>query len=201
MVVNCAGPFYKTAVAVARAAVEAKVNYIDICDDYEAVPQFSFASDIDKAAKKAGITVLTGMGSDPGTNNVLVKWYADQLDRVDEIHLFWVVSIAELAGCGLGSQPAHDHRDKFPSIWTAKLESMWKAAPAWRSANFLEPLGTCQVRYVGHPQPLTIPRYIEGVKKVVIKGALIPGWVDELIKEQKDTGFLSKEPWRCTGPR
>ena len=32
--VNCAGPFYKTAVAVARAAVEAKVNYIDICDDY-----------------------------------------------------------------------------------------------------------------------------------------------------------------------
>ena len=36
VVINCAGPFYKTAVAVARAAVEAKVNYIDICDDYEA---------------------------------------------------------------------------------------------------------------------------------------------------------------------
>ena len=30
VVINCAGPFYKTAVAVARAAVEAKVNYIDI---------------------------------------------------------------------------------------------------------------------------------------------------------------------------
>ncbi len=36
------------------------------------------------------------MGSDPGTNNVIVKWYADHLDRVDEIALFWVVSIAEL---------------------------------------------------------------------------------------------------------
>ncbi|MFH0821452.1 MAG: SDR family NAD(P)-dependent oxidoreductase, partial [Pseudomonadota bacterium] len=35
VVINCAGPFYKTAVPVARAAVEAKVNYIDICDDYE----------------------------------------------------------------------------------------------------------------------------------------------------------------------
>src|SRR5512137_1222864 len=75
VVVNCAGPFYKTAVAVARAAVEAKVNYIDICDDYEAA-QILFASDIGDAAKAAGITVLTGMGSDPGTNNVLVKWYA-----------------------------------------------------------------------------------------------------------------------------
>ena len=37
VVINCAGPFYKTAVAVARAAIEAKVSYIDICDDYEAV--------------------------------------------------------------------------------------------------------------------------------------------------------------------
>jgi saccharopine dehydrogenase (NAD+, L-lysine-forming) len=59
--------------------------------------------------------------------------------------------------------------------------------------EFLEPLGTCLVRYVGHPQPLTIPKYIKGVKNVVIKGALIPLWVDELIKEQKDTGFLGRE--------
>lgn len=98
VVINCAGPFYKTAVAVARAAVEAKVNYIDICDDYEAVPILFSSADIDEAAKKAGITVLTGMGSDPGTNNILVKWYADRLDRVDDIYLYWVVSIAELAG-------------------------------------------------------------------------------------------------------
>ena len=35
VVINCAGPFYKTAVPVAKAAVDAKVNYIDICDDYE----------------------------------------------------------------------------------------------------------------------------------------------------------------------
>jgi len=51
-------------VAVAKAAVEAKVNYIDICDDYEAT-EILFASEIDNAAKEAGITVLTGMGSDP----------------------------------------------------------------------------------------------------------------------------------------
>ncbi len=60
---------------------------------------------------------------------------------------------------------------------------------------------TCLVRYVGHPQPLTIPRYIKGVKRVVIKGALIPAWVDELIKEQKETGFLSKEPIEVKGTK
>lgn len=192
VVVNCAGPFYKTAIAVARAAVEAKVNYIDICDDYEAVPILFASPDIDEAAKKAGITVLTGMGSDPGTNNVLVKWYADQLDRVDEIHLFWVVSIAELSGAAW-DHSLHMVTGMIPQYLDGKLEYV-EGGTGEETARFLDPLGTCVVRYVGHPQPITIPRYIQGVKKVVIKGALIPLWVDELIKEQKETGFLSTEP-------
>ena len=190
VVVNCAGPFYKTAVAVARAAVEAKVNYIDICDDYEAT-EILFASDIDQAAKEAGITVLTGMGSDPGTNNVLVKWYADHLDRVDEISLFWVVSIAELAGAAW-DHSLHMTIGQIPQYLDGQLVHV-EGGTGVETAQFLEPLGICQVRYVGHPQPLTIPRYIKGLKKVEIKGALIPLWVDELIKEQKETGFLSKE--------
>ena len=196
VVINCAGPFYKTAVAVARAAVEAKVNYIDICDDYEAA-DILFASDIDKAAKEAGITVLTGMGSDPGTNNVLVKWYANHLDRVDEIALFWVVSIAELAGAAW-DHSLHMTIGKIPQYLDGKLEYV-EGGTGEEIAEFLEPLGTCKVRFVGHPQPLTIPRYIEGVKTVVIKGALIPSWVDELIREQRDSGFLSKEPVEIKG--
>lgn len=198
VVVNCAGPFYKTAVAVARAAVEAKVNYIDICDDYEAT-EILFSSDIDELAKKAGITVLTGMGSDPGTNNVLVKWYADRLDRVDEIYLYWVVSIAELAGAAW-DHSLHMTLGKIPQYLNGKLQYV-EGGTGVEPEQFLEPLGTCHVRYVGHPQPLTIPRYIKGVKNVVIKGALIPLWVDELIKEQKDTGFLSKEPIDVKGKK
>lgn len=196
VVINCAGPFYKTAVAVARAAVEAKVNYIDICDDYEAA-EILFASDIDNAARAAGITVLTGMGSDPGTNNVIVKWFANKLDRVDEIALFWVVSIAELAGAAW-DHSLHMTIGQIPQYLDGKLEHV-EGGTGVETATFLEPLGACQVCYVGHPQPLTIPRYIKGVKRVVIKGALIPGWVDQLIKEQKDTGFLSKEPLDVKG--
>jgi saccharopine dehydrogenase-like NADP-dependent oxidoreductase len=198
VVINCAGPFYKTAVAVARAAVEAKVNYIDICDDYEAT-DILFASDIDQAAKRAGITVLTGMGSDPGTNNVIVKWYANQLDRVDEVALFWVVSIAELAGAAW-DHGLHMTIGKIPQYLDGKLEYV-EGGTGEETAQFLDPLGTCQVRYVGHPQPLTIPRYIKGVRRVVIKGALIPSWVDELIREQKETGFLSEEPVEVKGAK
>jgi saccharopine dehydrogenase (NAD+, L-lysine-forming) len=196
VVINTAGPFYKTAVPVAKAAVEAKVNYIDICDDYEGT-EILFNSDIDKMAKEAGITVLTGMGSDPGTNNVLVKWYADRLDKVDDIYLYWVVSIAELAGAAW-DHSLHMTLGKIPQFINGELVTV-EGGTDVVAEQFLPPLGTCHVRYVGHPQPLTLPKYIKGVKNVIIKGALIPLWVDELIKEQKDTGLLSSEPIEVKG--
>ena len=136
VVINCAGPFYKTAVPVAKAAVEAKVNYIDICDDFEAT-EILFKSEIDKMAREAGITVLTGMGSDPGTNNVLVKWYADRLDNVDEIHLYWVVSIAELSGAAW-DHSLHMTLGKIPQYINGELvhvEGGTEPAPV----EFLEP--------------------------------------------------------------
>ena len=198
VVINCAGPFYKTAVPVAKAAVDAKKNYIDICDDYEGT-EILFNSDIDKLAKEAGITVLTGMGSDPGTNNVLVKWYADRLDNVDEIYLYWVVSIAELAGAAW-DHSLHMTLGKIPQYIDGELVYV-EGGTEEVAEKFLEPLGICHVRYVGHPQPLTLPRYIKGVKNVIIKGALIPLWVDELIKEQKNTGLLSTKPININGTK
>jgi lysine 6-dehydrogenase len=198
VVINCAGPFYKTAVPVAKAAVEAKKNYIDICDDFEGT-EILFNSEIDRIAKEAGITVLTGMGSDPGTNNVLVKWYADRLDKVDDVYLYWVVAIAELAGAAW-DHSLHMTLGKVPQYLNGELvhvEGGTEVVPI----DFLDPLGTCHMRYVGHPQPLTLPRYIKGVKNVIIKGALIPLWVDELIKEQKDTGFLGLEPIDIKGTK
>jgi saccharopine dehydrogenase (NAD+, L-lysine-forming) len=201
VVINCAGPFHKTGVTVSRAAIEAKVNYLDISDEYKTFVNLC-VPEIDNAAKEAGITILTGMGSDPGTNNLIAKHHADQLDRVDEIALFWVVSIADLEE-GATSGAAWDHSlhmntGQVPQYLDGKLEYV-QAGTGEETAEFLEPLGTCPIRYVGHPQPLTMPRYIEGVKTVVIKGAMLPAWVDRLIKEQNDSGFLSTEPIEVKG--
>jgi saccharopine dehydrogenase-like NADP-dependent oxidoreductase len=198
IVINTAGPFYKTAVPVARAAVEAGKNYIDICDDYEGT-EILFNSEIDDLAKKAGITVLTGMGSDPGTNNVLVKYYADKLDKVDEIYLYWVVSIAELAGAAW-DHSLHMTLGQVPQYIDGELTQV-EGGTEMVSEMFLPPLNECRVRYVGHPQPLTLPKYIKGVKNVIIKGALIPHWVDEMIAEQKATGFLGTDPVDLKGTK
>ena len=197
VIVHCAGPFYRTAIPVARAAVEARVNYIDICDDYEAAALL-YESDIDAAAREAGIAVLTGMGSDPGTNNLIAKYYADRLDRVEEIELYWVVSIADIEHGAAWDHSLHMVTGMVPQFIDGRLEQV-EGGTGDEVVTFLEPLGDCLVSYVGHPQPFTMPRYIEGVKKVIVKGALIPTWVHKLIKEQKETGFLSKEPVEVKG--
>jgi len=197
VVINCAGPFYRTAIMVSKAAIEARVNYIDVCDDYDVIGHL-FDSEINSAATKAGITVLTGMGSDPGTNNLIAKYYANQLERVDEIALFWVVSIADIEGGAAWDHSLHMNLGKIPQYLDGKLQYV-EAGTGEETVEFPEPLGTCQVHYVGHPQPLTLPRYIEGVKRVTIKGGLLPPWVNQLINEQKATGFLSMEPMEIKG--
>ena len=201
VVVNCAGPFHKTGVSVSKASIQAKVNYIDISDEYKTFVNLN-VPEINKAAKDAGITILTGMGSDPGTNNLIAKHHADQLDRVDEIDLYWVVSIADLEeGATAGAawdHSLHMNTGTVPQYLDGKLEYV-QAGTGEETAEFLDPLGSCPIRYVGHPQPLTMPLYIKGVKKVVIKGAMLPKWVDQLIKEQGDTGFLSTEPMEIKG--
>ena len=199
VVINCVGPFYKTGVTVARAAIEAKVNYVDICDDYEVV-SLLFIPEIDNAAKEAGITILTGMGSDPGTSNVIAKYYANQLDRVDEVALFWAVSIAESEVNAAWDHCLHMNTGNIPQYLDGKLEYV-QAGTGEETVTFLEPLGTCQIHYVGHPEPLTMPRYIDGVKTVVAKGALLPPWADQLIKEQNESGFLSMEPIEVKGTK
>ena len=203
VVINCAGPFHKTGVTVSRAAIEAKVNYVDISDEYKTFLNL-FVPEVDNPAKEAGITILTGMGSDPGTNNLIAKYHANHLDRVDEIALFWVVSIADLEE-GATSGAAWDHSlhmntGNVPQYLNGRLEYV-KAGTGEETAEFLEPLGHCQVRYVGHPQPLTMPRYIDGVKTVVIKGAMLPAWVDRLIQEQNESGFLGTEPIEIKGTK
>ncbi|MBW2029987.1 MAG: saccharopine dehydrogenase NADP-binding domain-containing protein [Deltaproteobacteria bacterium] len=203
VVINCAGPFHKTGVSVSKAAIEAKVNYVDISDEYKTVVNL-FVPEIEERARQAGITILTGMGSDPGTNNLIAKYHASHLDSVDEIALFWVVSIADMEE-GATSGAAWDHSlhmntGSVPQYIDGRLEYV-EAGTGEETVNFLEPLGSCPVRYVGHPQPLTMPRYMEGVKTVVIKGAMLPEWVDRLIQEQKETGFLNAEPLDVKGTK
>jgi saccharopine dehydrogenase (NAD+, L-lysine-forming) len=189
LVENCVGPYYRFGAKVLRAAIQAKKNYADICDDpWPMLEMF----ELDAMAKEAGITALTGMGSSPGLSNLLCKYLGDKLDRVDKIHMYWCVHLA-VSGGGVGAG-LHGWRmltGMVPQFLNGKLERV----PAGSAAEMVEfPDGTAECYYLGHPEPVMMPRYFENIKEVTQKGTMVPTWATQDILKLIELGFGNNEP-------
>lgn len=65
--VNCTGPFYKFAPVALEATIDAGVNLVDICGDYDVTRKL--IEDYNEDAEDAGVTCVIGLGSSPGLTN------------------------------------------------------------------------------------------------------------------------------------
>ncbi len=196
-VINCVGPFYSTGYRVARSAIAAKVDYVDIADDYDAVEKM-LDEELDREAKEAGITLLYGMGADPGTANLLALKGARKMDRVEEVEFFWVLGAQDCKGKAVWEHVLHMNTGLIPQFIDGELTQV-QAGTECEVVDFIEPFGSCEVHFVGHPEPLTIPRYIEGVKRVVNKGGLLPLWVNDEVRALSRWGFTSPKEVNVEG--
>ncbi len=196
-VINCVGPFYSTGFKVAQAAIDAGVDYVDIADDYDAVEKMQ-DPELDRAAREADITLLYGMGADPGTANLLAKYGADKMDSVEEIEFFWVLGASDCKGKAVWEHVLHMNTGLVPQFIDGTLQQI-PAGSECEVVDFIEPFGECEVHFVGHPEPLTIPHYFEGVKRVVNKGGMLPIWVNDDIRAQANWGFTGTEPLNVEG--
>lgn len=173
--VGCIGPFYRYAAPVARAAVRAGVNYVDVCDDYGPIEELLA---LDAAAREAGITLVTGVGWTPGLTNLLAKKGAAELDEVEEIKVSWAGSAADSTGLAVIMHVFYAVTGNVPTY----KDGAWVHVPAGTETEVVEfppPLGRVPVYHCGHPEPLTIPRYLP-VRSVSLKGALVPNWNNKL---------------------
>jgi saccharopine dehydrogenase (NAD+, L-lysine-forming) len=173
-----------------KATIEAGVNYIDIMDDYDVTLA---AFDLDEPAKKAGLSLCIGFGSMPGFTNVIVKYAADKLDEVDDISLYWLYTLNDTGGAGVIAHMFHALQGNVPQFLNGELVAV-PAGSGVEEVEFLEPFGRCEVYYIGHPEPITIPRYIKGVKNVVNKAGVMPAWGNQLFRDLMQHGFVSEEP-------
>ena len=98
VVCNMAGPNYQNAVAIARAAIGAGVSMVDVSDDWAATLELL---DLHADAERAGITIIVGLGASPGITNVLARYGADQLDRVEEVRTSWIMRASDMGGLAL----------------------------------------------------------------------------------------------------
>ena len=179
VVINTVGPFYKFEVPIIEAVIEAKKDFLDICDDWK--PTLD-ALEFDKKAKEAGITAFIGIGASPGITNILAVQACSKLDGVEELITAWGVCIDIKAG----RKPKHfikpeklkkklpkteikpnaaamhllyETIEKVPTFLEGKMvdidpltETEPYAFPGFKS------MYAC---HIGHPEPVTLPRTVK----------------------------------------
>lgn len=181
------GPFYKYGSKVLKGALDAGVNFVDIDDDQDATEE---ALGFNEEFEKAGTTAIIGLGGSPGVSNIIAKYGANKLDLVDEIRIVWVQSIAEPGGSAPVDHWIHCITGTIPIY----REGRWVDVPARSESEIIDfgpPVGKARVYLCGHGEPVTLPRYIKGVKTVTNKAGLVPSWVMDLFDYLIDFGFFS----------
>ncbi|HLI45814.1 MAG TPA: saccharopine dehydrogenase NADP-binding domain-containing protein [Geobacterales bacterium] len=178
LVASALGPFYEFGPIVAKACIEAGVSLFDICDDYDAAKNIL---DMNEQAKTKGITIMTGIGWTPGLSNILAKYAYESLDGVSKIRIFWVGSAADSKGLAVIMHLLYAITGNVPMYRDGKEEWV-KAGNGKEEVIYPSPVNKAYAYYTGHPEPVTLPKYLPGLKDVEVKGGLIPDWQNGLGK-------------------
>ncbi len=189
LVVNIAGPERKVVLPAIRAAIEARVNYCDICGNGRVAEK---ALSLDAVAKKAEMTALVGIGEDPGLSNLMMMHAAQQLDVVDDLR-FCILFVVGLYGGGpeplLAKTRKAGHSD---ANWQNIMGLAGPQVRLYRHGNWLEvnPIkyrvsvdlpngGSVTAHPIGVSEPITLPRYLRNIKSVSVLASLHPPELNE----------------------
>jgi saccharopine dehydrogenase-like NADP-dependent oxidoreductase len=178
VVVNSVGPNYRYEIPVARAAITAGVNLVDLNDEFETTIQMF---ELDDQAKSAGVTVVLGLGGSPGINNILVRAAANQLDTVEEIHTAWVMSAADPGGLALCAHLLHSLSWRALTYENGRMVEVRSFVDGRERIEFPPPVGPMDVFHVGHPEPIMLSRSFPGVHTVDDKATFNPPEINGLI--------------------
>lgn len=195
IIFNCSGPYYLLGVKVLKAAIEAGKHYVDYCDDV--IPTLEMLA-LTEEAKEKGITAIIGMGVSPGYFNLLARKAVDRFDTVEEINMYWTIAQTEPEG------PAViDHMcDIFCGDVIQFLDGKETRVPALsgfeEEIEMPEPFGKLPTAFVGHPEPITLGRFIPGLKQVTNKYAASMDEIGFYIG-MRDLGLMGKDPISVKG--
>jgi saccharopine dehydrogenase-like NADP-dependent oxidoreductase len=202
VVLNCVGPFYRFGPPILEAAIAAGVDYVDVCDDLDATVAML---GLDGAAQSAGVRALIGMGNSPGLANVLVRFCADHLlDRVDSADIMHVHGGEPDEGPGVLKHRIHAMTSDVPLFLDGEFTSVRMLEPSGqahaRETEFPD-VGTCTVHPYPHPETITLPRHIAGLRRATNLGAVVPAEYFALTMDAVRLGICTEEPIGFGGER
>jgi len=167
---------WKYNLPIFHSALKHGAHYIDLAEDWPLRESFMKQLGTSDKWKKAGLTAVKHQGITPGVTNVLARYAADRLDKVEEIHI----------RSGWGNPSEEVMVPTWSPGWsveTALLEwttnsivyenGEYKTYPpfsGFETHTFPEPMGPQTLCWVEHEEIVTLPHFIgKGVKYVDIK--------------------------------
>lgn len=202
VVLNCVGPFYKYGPIILKTVIEAKLNYVDVCDDFDATEKLLA---MDDKAKKAGIAALIGMGSSPGIANVLVRFCADSLlDQVEAVDIYHAHGGEPVEGAAVVKHRIHSMEAGIPVFLDGKFTTVKLfegSGKALEEECEFQDVGKYSVYAYPHPETITLPKHLKGVKRVTNLGLVLPPAYAELIKGVVRLGIISDKPIEVQGQK
>ncbi len=172
------GPFYRFEKSIVEAAIRTGVDYVSICDDYDAVKA---VLPLDQEAKDKGCRILTGLGWTPGLSNMLALRGYRELEDVDSIRIYWAGSAGDSTGLAVIMHTIHIFQGAAASFQGGEFIEV-EAGSGREAVEFPPPLGRIHTFQVGHPEPVTIPRYLPGLSAVTLKGGLAESYLSRLAR-------------------
>lgn len=200
LVLNCVGPFYQYGPAILKAAIEAKINYVDVCDDLDATEA---CLALDGSARDAGILALLGMGTSPGVANVLVRFCAEALlDQVEAVDIYHAHGGEHIEGAAVIKHRIHSMTIDVPMFLDGKFTAVRlfeESGMALEEDVEFRDVGTYRVYGYPHPETITLPRYFKGLKRATNMGLVLPPAYAEIIKGTVRLGITTEEPIEVDG--
>lgn len=186
------GPFYIFEKRISQAAIEANINYVSICDDYDAYLE---VITLEEEAKKKGIKILTGFGNSPGITQMLAKKGYLSMEKPRRINICWAAGSNEPIGPTNLMHFFHIFNNTTLQ-WLDGKETKVRTGEGMKVVEFPEPIGKLPVYYTGHAESVSIPRNLKGLEEVTLHGGVQPAYIIKIVKLFNKLGFLSNHKRR-----
>lgn len=194
VVINCVQ--YNWNLDIMRACLVVGAHYIDLGGLFHVTKQqFS----LHEQFKEAGLTAVLGMGSTPGTMNVMAGYAASKLDTVEEAHAICACGdfTRTEAVIGIPYSLLTVMEEHTMEPWILK-EGKLQPVPAGSGKEviaFSDPIGMAEAFYCIHSEPAQFARSFKdkGIKEASFKLSL-PYEFEERIRFLANLGFSSEEP-------
>jgi saccharopine dehydrogenase-like NADP-dependent oxidoreductase len=193
MVYCFVGPFYRFEKKLAGCAIEAGVNYVSICDDYDAYLE---VIELNGKAKEAGVKIMTGIGNSPGITQILARKGYNTVPNPSRINVNWCAGSDEAAGVSNLTHLFHIF-NATTLQWFDGQEKRVKTGKGKKMVDFPAPVGKGYVYYTGHAESVSLPRNLPGLKEVTLHGGVKPGYIVKLIKCMSALKMLSTHKKRA----